>query len=172
MKQNQKYVVGFMFDESMMNVALIRKQKPQWQAGLLNGIGGKVEENELPSKAMVREFNEEAGLLTFVATWINFCSMSGTNNDGGQFEIEFFYNTGQPHRLTSMEAEQIEVVPTCDVASGREMCLGNVPWLVALAVDFGKGVFPPSKVTVAYSANRYYTTYLTPYFTSTDHLYA
>lgn len=153
MKPEQKYVVGFMFDESMSNVALIRKNKPAWQAGLLNGIGGKIEGEEPAVKAMVREFNEEAGMLTFVGTWTNFCSMGGTNNDGGTFGIEFFFTIGQPHRLTSMESEQIEVVSASDIAAGKEKTIGNLPWLVALALDFGKGVHPPSKVNATYSAN-------------------
>jgi hypothetical protein len=36
-----KYVLGFMFDEELRNVALIRKIKPKWQEGKWNGIGGK-----------------------------------------------------------------------------------------------------------------------------------
>lgn len=146
----QKYVVGFMFDESMSNVALIRKNKPAWQYGLLNGIGGKIEGEEPAVKAMVREFNEEAGMLTFVGTWTNFCSMRGANNDGRSFAIEFFYTIGPVHRLKSMESEQIEIVPAANIAAGKEKTIGNLPWLVALALDFGKGVHPPNRVTVSY----------------------
>jgi 8-oxo-dGTP pyrophosphatase MutT (NUDIX family) len=145
-----RYVVGFMFDESMGSVALLRKNKPEWQAGLLNGIGGKIEGEEPAVKAMVREFNEEAGILTFVGTWVNFCSMSGINNDGGSFGIEFFYTIGNPRLLTSMESEKIEVLPSADVAAGKEKTIGNLPWLIALALDFGKGVFPPSKIVAFY----------------------
>ena len=153
MKQEQKYVVGFMFDESMSNVALIRKNKPAWQAGLLNGLGGKVEDGERPIYSMCREFHEESGCKTWEDEWVNFCSMSGVNNDGGAFEIEFFYNIGEPHKLTSVESEQIEVVPAADIAAGKEKTIGNLPWLVALALDFGKGCHPPSHVTASYSAN-------------------
>ena len=152
MKTEQKYVVGFMFDESMSNVALIRKNKPAWQAGLLNGIGGKTENGETPAAAMVREFKEEAGWIS-IRPWQHFCTMSGVNNDGGTFEIEFYYVIGKPHQLTSQESEQIEVVPAADIAAGKEKTIGNLPWLVALALDFGKGVHPPSRVTASYSAN-------------------
>ncbi len=158
MKQEQKYVVGFMFDESMSNVALIRKNKPAWQAGLLNGIGGKIEAGETAEQAMTREFYEEAGLETHPSGqwtndgWKHFCSMSGVNNDGGAFEIEFFYMQGEPHRLTSQESEKIQVVPVVDIATGKEKTIGNLPWLVALALDFGKGIHPPSHVTASYSA--------------------
>lgn len=146
-----KYVVGFMFDASMSHVALIRKNKPAWQAGLLNGIGGKVEPGEEAINAMCREFGEEAGL--WPADWTHFCSMAGTNNDGGSFEVECFYTIGEPHKLTSMESEQIEVVSSKAIAGGEEKTIGNLPWLVALALDFDKGVHPPSKVNTLYSPN-------------------
>jgi 8-oxo-dGTP pyrophosphatase MutT (NUDIX family) len=54
-----KYVVGFMVHEEQ--IALIRKNRPKWQEGRLNGIGGHIEENEEPYSAMVREFEEETG---------------------------------------------------------------------------------------------------------------
>lgn len=56
----KKYVAGFMKDSSD-HIALVRKNKPKWQAGLLNGIGGGVEENEEPLAAMCREWEEETG---------------------------------------------------------------------------------------------------------------
>src|SRR5205085_1283386 len=63
------YVAGFLFDEEAANVALIRKSKPRWQAGLLNGIGGHVEANESPERAMAREFYEETGVLIPISDW-------------------------------------------------------------------------------------------------------
>jgi 8-oxo-dGTP diphosphatase len=60
----QKYVLGFAFDKSD-NVILVRKQKPKWQKGLLNGVGGKIEIGETSSDAMFREFREETGLKYF-----------------------------------------------------------------------------------------------------------
>lgn len=58
----QQYVVGLAVNQGW--VALIRKAKPAWQAGRLNGIGGKVEPGEDPQLAMAREFEEEAGVAT------------------------------------------------------------------------------------------------------------
>ena len=55
------YVAGFCFSECGGRVALIRKLKPEWQRGLLNGIGGKMEPGESLHSAMVREFEEETG---------------------------------------------------------------------------------------------------------------
>ena len=57
------YVLGFRFSRNQEYVTLIRKKTPTWQAGLLNGVGGKIEGNETPKEAMIREFHEEAGVI-------------------------------------------------------------------------------------------------------------
>lgn len=57
---NEIYVVGFITDDN--RVLLINKNRPKWQEGLFNGIGGKVEGNESPLEAMIRETKEETGL--------------------------------------------------------------------------------------------------------------
>jgi hypothetical protein len=49
-----KYVVGLAFDDEG-RVALIEKNRPAWQRGLLNGIGGKIEGDEMPVETMIRE---------------------------------------------------------------------------------------------------------------------
>ena len=41
---------------------LIKKKRPEWQAGHWNGIGGKIEDNELPEFAIIRECFEETGM--------------------------------------------------------------------------------------------------------------
>ena len=64
-----EYVVGFVFNETMNSVLLIRKNHPEWQSGLLNGIGGKIEEGETPVQAMSREFVEEAGVFVSEDGW-------------------------------------------------------------------------------------------------------
>src|SRR6478609_2045994 len=70
------YVLGFMFSEDRKHVVLIRKTKPAWQAGKLNGVGGKIEENEPPLAAMIREFKEETGLRW--EEWRHFASMTNS----------------------------------------------------------------------------------------------
>jgi len=139
-----------MFDSSMSNVALIRKQKPAWQAGLLNGIGGKIESGETAAEAMAREFKEEAGLDIPRNQWKKFCFMVGTNNDGLDFSVDCYFCKGDLSQLRSMEAEQIELVESALIATDGYKTIGNVPWLVALAVDFGKGIHPPNAVAVTY----------------------
>jgi 8-oxo-dGTP pyrophosphatase MutT (NUDIX family) len=63
------YVLGFAFTVDG-SVALIRKAKPEWQAGKLNGIGGKIEEfDPSPVHAMTREFMEETGVFLEPHLW-------------------------------------------------------------------------------------------------------
>jgi len=54
-----RYVVGFLFSEDQSRVLLVWKNRPAWQNGKLNGVGGKIEAGETPLQAMEREFKEE-----------------------------------------------------------------------------------------------------------------
>lgn len=84
----KKYVAGFLFSPDFENVVLIEKNKPAWQKGKYNGIGGKIEEGETPGEAMRREFEEEAGLS--IDDWLYLCKI-GTS----EYEVIFFYATSQ-----------------------------------------------------------------------------
>ena len=59
----KKYVLGFLFSEDKEAIVLIKKNRPDWQKGFWNGIGGHIEKDETPIDAFVREFKEEAGVL-------------------------------------------------------------------------------------------------------------
>jgi 8-oxo-dGTP diphosphatase len=43
-----KYVVGFLFNSDTNKVCLIKKNRPQWQKGRLNGVGGHIEDGKAP----------------------------------------------------------------------------------------------------------------------------
>lgn len=77
-----------MFDVSAgSDVLLIRKTKPAWQAGRLNGVGGKIEKGESALEAMVREFREEACRETLQKDWTFFYTL--TDRDC-TFAVHFF----------------------------------------------------------------------------------
>lgn len=125
------YVVGFLFSEDMQGVALIEKRtknKPEqrWQDSLLNGIGGKIEDGEMPEDAMRREFLEEAGLP--VEHWRLFCLLRWRESI-----IYFFTATGDLNALRSMEEEQIRRVPVDHLGGYR--IVPNLAWLVPMAAD-------------------------------------
>jgi 8-oxo-dGTP diphosphatase len=73
-----RYVAGFLIAPDDDRVLLIRKTHPEWQAGKLNGIGGKIDPGESPLEAMVREFKEEAGLV--ITGWQHFLTLNANPN--------------------------------------------------------------------------------------------
>ena len=56
----KNYVVGFITDGK--RVLLIRKNRPDSQKGLYNGVGGLILENETPLDAIIRKTKRETGL--------------------------------------------------------------------------------------------------------------
>ena len=71
----KKFVVGFAFDNTLSNVVMIRKNRPEWQKGSLNGVGGHIEDGEIAIEAMAREFREETGVYTALSAWIPVLSL-------------------------------------------------------------------------------------------------
>lgn len=130
-----RYVCGFMFSPDLQQVALIRKTKPKWQAGKLNGVGGSIEPNESDLDAMVREFLEETAELTDPNFWRHYLTMEGINDDGAPFGVEFFCTTGDLQMLVSATEEQIETLPLWQIFPGRKDMIENLPWLIGMALD-------------------------------------
>lgn len=70
-----QYVLGFAFGCDGNAVLLIMKNRPKWQAGKVNGVGGKIEEDDWCAEAaMVREFKEETGIDTDVSQWEHYAT--------------------------------------------------------------------------------------------------
>lgn len=88
----KEYVLGFAFDEGKKAVVLILKDRPDWQKGKYNGIGGKVElSDESLLHAMIREFYEETGVVTETQDWGVFAEMVFINDKlGGEAKVYCF----------------------------------------------------------------------------------
>lgn len=133
-----RYVAGFLFDtdhrpghRELTRVALIRKSKPEWQAGLLNGIGGKIEGEEAPEDAMAREFREEAGLAIPKDHWKYYAVLGGDD-----WSVSFFACYGNVDALRTLTDEVIEIELLRDITPLRKDMIENLPWLIALALDY------------------------------------
>lgn len=73
-----EYVLVFVFSLDRERVLLIRKNRPEGQAGSLNGLGGKIEKGEKPLDAAYRKLEEESGLDPFkVAELLHFAVIEG-----------------------------------------------------------------------------------------------
>ena len=141
-------VLGFLFSELHTRVALIQKQKPKWQKGYLNGIGGKQEEGESPYGAMCREFQEETG-MTF-EKWehcITFTCGGGT---------VFVFKGEAPIRYLDVidchKSDNGEIIDVCKVSNladnfRNSKPLDNLHWMIPLLLD--NIAFP---LTMAYNS--------------------
>jgi 8-oxo-dGTP diphosphatase len=89
---NPHYCLGFLFSKSRNKVMLIKKKKPEWQAGKLNGVGGKLEKNEMPHDAMVREFYEETGI--WVRDWNPVASLQFNYGSDAYTTVHLFTAVG------------------------------------------------------------------------------
>ena len=129
-----QYVAGFMFSPDFENVVLIEKEKPEWQKGKYNAVGGKIEQGEKPASAMVREFYEEAFVQTKEKDWTPLCVIGDDN-----YDVYFFYCT---HKYwadySSQTEEEVFHVPTMDLHDIRHKVIDNLNWLIPLAMDKGK----------------------------------
>lgn len=83
---NVTYTAAFLFWRDQ--VLLVQKNRPEWQAGLWNAIGGKVEDGETLEQANVREFGEETGLLLPGVEWRRFCAERGPLSPPGTSGIQ------------------------------------------------------------------------------------
>lgn len=98
------YVAGFLFDEAIENVVLVRKDRPEIMKDKLNAVGGKIEDYDLsPEAAMIREFKEEAGVQT--GYWNFFTDLTGEG-----FIVNFFYLVDQNAFDKAYSAEREEIV--------------------------------------------------------------
>lgn len=124
----KSYVLGFLFTEDKQWVWLIRKKRPEWQSGKLNGIGGKIESGETSYFAMVREFREEAGIE--IKDWKYFCKLT----DEKEFEVYCYYSFSHLKPQTVTDEEVI-----CIPCSLNNLVIPNLNWLIPMALSFDKG---------------------------------
>jgi len=142
-KQVTRYVLGFCYNaeascrETQIGtsgfemVLLIRKNKPNWQRGKLNGVGGKIEKGEHSRQAMTREFQEETGVVINPKKWSYFACMKGNG-----FEVHCFAIADKQafSEAQTIADEKIERHSVLWVASSTEV-IPNLKFLVPMGAD-------------------------------------
>lgn len=145
------YVVGYMLRPSREEVLLLCKQHPEYQKGKWNGVGGKIEAGESSIAAMVREFHEEAGVLTTQRDWEHFATLHSTRPDAGSggtgYTIYLFRSIVEefPY-FKQMTDEPLEIFNLADIYRGTSRglipetqpipTLPNMRFLLPLAFSF------------------------------------
>ncbi len=143
----REMVAGFCFDDIGRSLALIEKQKPKWQIGKLNAIGGKTDITEHkshidssivsaledPETAMEREFQEETGVFIHAKEWIPFVTLSGKD-----FVVYFYkiFNTEYFRDVTTNERETVYKCMVTTFLNGyRLKLMYNLLWMIPMCLD-------------------------------------
>ena len=131
---NKLYVLGFIFNKARTHVILLRKKRPDWQAGKLNGVGGSVEVGERDWETMQRECMEEVGLDIPLWRWVG--SMEGYNEvDRATWRVVMFRAfVPQAQFNTAHQCEDEEMV-VAEVATLPPDVLPNLRYLIPICLD-------------------------------------
>lgn len=123
----KEYVLGFMLSEKGDYVALMKKNRPDWQAGKLNGVGGGIEDGEYPLNAMTREFKEETGVTH--SDWL----YSGRLNGQGYTVYVFHTYSDKVFDVTTTTDEEVATYRLKDL--NKFDILPTALYLIALLKD-------------------------------------
>ncbi len=127
-------VLGFVFDEKGYFTLLIRKNKPAFLAGMWNGLGGKIEDEDAGSKdAIAREVEEEAGVVIPRKEW----SVFGMMHEHGSHKVHLlraFVPWKVLEAAEMKETEELTITPI-DRAVSTLNVVPNLRWLIPLALD-------------------------------------
>lgn len=139
-----EYVDGFYFSHDLKFVLLIRKAKPEWQRGKLNGIGGKIDyidgRLESPNLAMIREFYEETGISTTITDWTKFCVLSCKSSRIYFYALQSEYLTGADllqfvGLAKDADPSNPEIIEVRAVGYLGGAYIPNLDWLIPMAIN-------------------------------------
>jgi 8-oxo-dGTP pyrophosphatase MutT (NUDIX family) len=123
----QMYSIAFVFDPEQKLVCLIRKARPDWQAGHLNAPGGHIEPGETPHDAIVREIEEETG---FIIPEFNHVAVLESRD----YKLHVFTKTLETYKIPENQDEN-EPVHWYAVHPLSSACIFNLNWLIPLCLD-------------------------------------
>jgi 8-oxo-dGTP pyrophosphatase MutT (NUDIX family) len=134
-----RYSVGYLFTDTFKTVLVIDKPNK----GLLNGLGGKMKDDETPQAAMQREFAEETLGADCDPVWHHFVTLVGTDDKGRPFECNFFYASIPTAQMSSTFSNRVihnsegDVYPESvdEILAGRFPTMSNMSWLMHMAIS-------------------------------------
>ena len=95
-----RVVVGVITDNK--EILLLKKNNPDWQRGLYNGIGGKVELNTTPLETIIKKCQEELGVN--ISNWIELDSEISSSG----IEIVYFLTTLNENEIKKLQSQTDE----------------------------------------------------------------
>ena len=124
----KRYVLGFVMDEKKEKIVLVHNNRPDFQAGKLNGLGGKIEEGETPEEAMKREILEESGLVIDDNN-LNHIGVIEDNkkDDEDNFKVDVFHATSSNITKAKKLTDEDVIVFRISDALKQENLTNHVP---------------------------------------------
>jgi 8-oxo-dGTP diphosphatase len=131
MTKKTVYTCGFLFSPKRSSVLLVCKNRPIWQSGLWNGIGGKLSDGETLLECMRREFREETRIHVNSTEWNRFAV-----EEGSDYVVHFF-KSFVSDRETVIAPDHNDVgEPLAWMSVPTYNAVGNLHWLIPLALDW------------------------------------
>ena len=145
------FTMGIIFSADLANVYLLRKDHPEFQAGLLNGVGGKLEQGETYADCMAREAKEEG---SYTGTFQHLGSMRGNTEGWGEYQCEVFYSVmdKKAKEPKTTEKEPIEKHPVAELPALAPQMVPHLPMLIMASLAHNAAAKPEDKfrLTVKY----------------------
>lgn len=138
----RRYVVGFLFPVDQPGHVILlrkdtkRKEGVEFMDGMLNGLGGKVEEREAAQDAMNRECHEEANLI---ADWEHVAILTD-----GTFQLDIYRAECESHHVPDSNdvGEMFLCVPIRAVVEQAVVTVPNLQWMVPMCLEADRAFWP------------------------------
>lgn len=129
------YVAGFLINHDRDKVVMIQKNRPEWQAGKYNGVGGKIEPGEDPWAAQSREFWEETGVMIPAYEWTLGLTINVPTHTVNFFRA--FAPCETLYKVRSMTDEQVRVCQFPEILgpNATYKTIPNLQWIIPLLLD-------------------------------------
>lgn len=122
------YVLALLFTPDARRVVLMRRTRPEWQAGRVNALGGKLLPGESAAAAASREVSEEAAARVPVEAWRELVVW---RDPVYRMHVLSAFHAAADHARTAEDQE----VFLADVDHLPDECIENLRWLIPLALD-------------------------------------
>lgn len=141
----QKYTVGIIFNNDYTKVLLVHKQRPEWQKGKVNFVGGKYEAGETAQECITRETEEETTLAIPPTQWTYIGTIHQSQGNVGILATQYNGN------LADAAKNDHEEIEWCDVNDLPHNAIRNLTWLIPLALEKLTYATPYTTFSVEYT---------------------
>jgi 8-oxo-dGTP diphosphatase len=123
------FTLGFIFNQNFSEVLLMHKNRPDWQAGKINGVGGEIKPKEKSIDCIVREVKEEAGVKTQKKDWAYFGKLRADSCRVDLYALRYMGSASGFCTTTDEKVEWFKVNHLPDNV------IDHLNWMILLALE-------------------------------------